>query len=137
MPLIGNVLKLLANSILIPLGITAAASATDAAIHKKIFRSGRPRMLSSHPSDLASRMAMLIISNDEVNDIMKIVQSLERSGTLIKGVSKTVKNETKGQKRRFLSMFLGRLDASLLGNLFTGKGTIRAGEGSIRAGQDF
>ena len=137
MPLIGNVLKLLANSILIPLGITAAASATDAAIHKKIFRSGCPRMLSSHPSDLASRMAMLIISNDEVNDIMKIVQSLERSGSLIKEVSKTVKNETKGQKRRFLSMFLGRLDASLLGNLFTGKGTIRAGEGSIRVGQDF
>ena len=137
MPLIGNALKSLTNSVSIPLGITAAVSAIDAAIHKKMFRSGRPHMLSSHPSDLASRMAILIISNEEMNDIMKIVKSLERSGSWIKGVRETIKNETKGQKRGFLSMFLGRSDANLLGNLFTGKGTIRAGEGRIRAGQDF
>ena len=137
MPLIGNALKSLTNSVSIPLGITAAVSAIDAAIHKKMFRSGRPHTLSSHPSDLASRMAILIISNEEMNDIMKIVKSLERSGSWIKGVSETIKNETKGQKRGFLSMFLGRSGANLLGNLFTGKGTIRAGEGRIRAGQDF
>ena len=68
---------------------------------------------------------------------MKIVKSLERSGSWIKGVRETIKNETKGQKRGFLSMFLGRSGANLLGNLFTGKGTIRASQGRIRAGQDF
>ena len=63
-----------------------------------------------------------------MNDIMKIVKSLEESGFLIKGVSKTIKNEAKEQKGGFLSMLLGTLGASLLGILLTGKDTIRAGE---------
>ena len=75
-----------------------------------------------------------------MNDIMKIVQGLEDSNILLKGVTKPVKNETKEQKGRFLSMLLGTLGASLLGNLSTGKGIVRAGSGSkkgkgiIRAG---
>ena len=138
-------LKPVAKSVLIPLGLTAAASAADAAIHKKMFGSGN---------------TTLIISNEEMNDIMKIVKSLERSGLSIKGVIKTVKNETKEQKGGFLRMLLGTLGASLSGNLLTGKGTIatsqgheaympgrgtikagegtfRAGEDTVRAGQDF
>ena len=67
-------------SVLIPLGKTAAASAKDAAIHKKLFESGN---------------MTLIISNEEMNDIMKIIKSLEESSLLIKGVSKTIKNEGK------------------------------------------
>ena len=63
---------------------------------------------------------------------MKIVQALEDSNILLKGVTKTIKNETKEQKGDFLSMFLGTLEASLLGNLLTGKGFVRAGEGTIR-----
>ena len=57
---------------------------------------------------------------------MKIVQALEDSNILLKGVSQTIKNETKEQKRGFLSMLLGTLGASLLGNLLTGKGIVRA-----------
>ena len=78
----------------------------------------------------------LIISNEEMDDIMKIVKSLGESGLLIKGISQTIKNEAKEQKRGFLSMLLGTLGASLLGNLLTGEGTIRAGEGPFRAGQE-
>ena len=70
-----------------------------------------------------------------MNDIMEIVQALEDSGNLLKGVTKTIKNETKEQKGGFLSMLLGTLEASLLGNLLTGKGTVRAGEGTVRAGE--
>ena len=88
------------------------------------------------PSDLVNRTT-LIISNEEMNDIMKIVKSLEESGLLIKGVSETIKNEAKEQKEGFVEMLLGTLGASLLGNLLTGKAKIRAGEGAIRAGQDF
>ena len=81
-----------------------------------------------------------------MNDIMKIVKSLEESGLAIKGVSETIKNEAKEQKGLFLCMLLGTLGASLLGNLLTGKrviatsqgrGKIKAGKGTIRAGQDF
>ena len=64
-----------------------------------------------------------------MNDIMKIIQALENSGVLLKGVTKTIKNETKEQKGGFLSMLLGTLGASLLGNLLSGKGIVRAGEG--------
>ena len=71
-----------------------------------------------------------------MNDIMKIVKSLEESGLLIKGVSTSIKNEAREQKGEFLGMLLGTLGTSLLGNLLTGKGTIRTGEGTIRAGQD-
>ena len=77
LPLVKNILETLANSILIPLGLTVAVSATDAANHKKIFGSG---------------MTILIFSNEEMNDIMKIVKSLDESGFLIKGVSKKFKN---------------------------------------------
>ena len=78
----------------------------------------------------------LIVSNEEMNDIMKIINSLEESGLLIKGVSEAIKNEAKEQKGGFLGMLLGTLGASLLGNLLTGKDTIRAGESTIRAGHD-
>ena len=67
-----------------------------------------------------------------MNDIMKIIKALENSGILLKGVSKAIKNETKEQKGGFLSMLLGTLGASLLGNLLTGgKAIMRAGEGSV------
>ena len=75
-----------------------------------------------------------------MNDIMKIVQALEDSNILLKGVTKTIKNETKKQKGGFLSMLLGTLAASLLGNLLAGKGIVRAsagnkkGKGIVRAG---
>ena len=75
-----------------------------------------------------------------MNDIMKIVQALEDSNILLKEVTKTIKNETKEQKAGFLSMLLGTLGASLLGNLLAGKGIVRAGsgnkkgKGSVRAG---
>ena len=65
-----------------------------------------------------------------MNDIMKIIQALEDSNILLKGVTKTIKNETKEQKRGFLSMLLGTLGASLLGNLLSGKGIVRAGSGN-------
>ena len=66
---------------------------------------------------------------------MKIIEALENSGILLKGVSKTIENETKEQRGGFLSMLLGTLGASLLGNLLTGgKGMMRAGEGIVRAG---
>ena len=87
LPLIGKVLKPLAKCILIPLGLTAAASATNKAIHKKTFGSG-------HSSYLELRMITLIISNEEMNDIMKIVKSL---GLLLKDFSKTIKNKAKEQ----------------------------------------
>ena len=70
-----------------------------------------------------------------MNDIMKIVKSLEESSLLIKSLSETIKNEPKEQY--FLSMLFGTLGASLLGNLLTGKDKIRAGEVTVRAGQDF
>ena len=117
MPLIGNVLKPLAKSVLIPLGLTAAASAT--AIHKNKFGSGNTKLINS---------------NEEMNDIMKIVKSLEESCLLIKSVSEIIKNVAK-EKGGFLGILLGILGASLLGRLLAGKGTIRVGGGIIRAGK--
>ena len=71
-----------------------------------------------------------------MNDIMKIIEALDNSGILLKGVTKTVESETKEQRGGFLSMLLGTLGASLLGNLLTGrKGIVRAGEGVVRAGE--
>ena len=84
-----------------------------------------------------SGVTKLIISNEEVNDFIKIVKSLEESGLLITGVSKTIKNEAKEQKGGYLSMLLGALGASLLGNLLVRNGKNRADEGPIRAGQVF
>ena len=121
MPLIRNVLKPLAKNVLTPLVLTAAASATDAAILKKMFGSGE---------------TALTICNEEMNDIMKIIKFLKKSGLLIKGVNKTIKNEAKEQKGGFLSMLLETVGASLLWNLLAGKGTIRVGEGTLRAGED-
>ena len=115
----------LAKNILAPLGITAAASAIDAGIQKKMHGSGA---------------ATLIISNEEMNDIMKIVQALKDSNILLKGVTKAIKSETKEQKGEFLSILLGSLGASLLGNLLSAKGIVRAGSGNkkekgiVRAG---
>ena len=80
----------------------------------------------------------VIISNEEMNDIMKmILKSLEESGYLIEGASETIKNEAKEQKGRFLGMLLGTLGTSLSGNLLTGNGKIRLGEEIIRAGETF
>ena len=127
LPLMKYVIKPLAKSVLIPGGLTAAASAADAGIHKKVFGSG-----SDHNNTI------LIISNDEMDDILKIVKSLEDSGVLLKGVSETTQNEAKEQRGRFLSMLLGTLGVSLLGDILSkglfGKRVIRAGEGTIRAG---
>ena len=78
-------------------------------------------------------MATLIISHDEIQDILKIVKSLEHSSLLLKGVTEEVQNEVKEQKGGFFSMLLGTLGASLLGNILTGKGINRAGEGVLRA----
>ena len=109
---------LLAKNVLAPLLITAAASAIDAGIQKEIHGSGT---------------ATSIISNEEVNDIMKIVEALEDSNILLKGIINTIKNETKEQKGGFLNMLLGTLGATLLGNLLTGKGIVRAGFGNNKA----
>ena len=87
LPLIVNVLKPLGKSVLIPLGLTAAVSAINAAIHKKMF---------------GSSVTTLIISNEEMNNIMELVKSLEESDLLIKGASQTIKNEVKEQKGGFL-----------------------------------
>ena len=76
----------------------------------------------------------LIISNDEMKDILKIVESLEYSGLLLEGVSETIKNEAKEQKGGFLSMLLGTLGASLSGNMLADKGVMRGGEGTVRVG---
>ena len=118
LPLIKNVITPLAKSVLIPLGLTAAASAADAGIHKKILGSGN---------------TTLIISNNEKEDLIKIIKSLEDSGLLLKGVTESVQNEVKEQKGGFLSMLFRTLGASLLGNLLAGKGINRAGEGIVRA----
>ena len=114
LPLIKNVVKPLAKSVLILLGLTAAAAAADVGIHKKILRSGN---------------TMLIISNDEIHDIIKIVKSLEDSSLLLKGVIETVQNEVKEKKGGFLSGLLGTLGASLLGDCFIGKGAIGTSQG--------
>ena len=92
-------------------------------------------MIPVSKKTLGFETATLIISNEEINDVMKIVQVLEDSGILLKGVTKTIKNEIKEQKGGLVSMLLGTLGASLLGDLLTGKGTVRAGEGTVRAGE--
>ena len=111
----------LAKNVLAPLGLTTAMSAIDGSIQKKIHGSG----------------IKLIIGEEDMQDIIKIIKELENSDILLKGVSKTIENEIKEQRGGFLTMFLGTLGASLLGNLLTGKGIIRAGEGKgiIRAGE--
>ena len=102
LPLLKNVLTPLPQSVLVPLELTASAAATDAAIQNKNFGSG---------------MTTLTTSNEKMDNFMKIIKSLEESGLLIKGVSETIKDEAKEHKVRFLSVLLGTLGASLLGNL--------------------
>ena len=97
LPVIKNIIKPLATSVLISLGLTVAAWAVDAGIHEKILE-------YAHPLDSDSHTTTLIISNDEREDIMKIVTSLEDSGLLIKGVSKAVQNEAKEQKGGFFNV---------------------------------
>ena len=109
----------LAKNVLAPLGLTAAMSAIDGSILKKIHGSG----------------VKLIIEEEDMQDIIKIITELGNSDILLKGVSKTIENETKEQKGGFLSILLGTLGASLLGNLLTGKGIMRAGDGIVRAGE--
>ena len=109
----------LAKNVLAPLGLTAAMSAIDGSIQKKIHGSG----------------VKLIIEKEDMNDVMKIIEVLENSGILLKGVSKSIENETKEQRGGFLSMLLETLGASLLCNLLTGKGIMRAGDGIVRAGE--
>ena len=81
---------------------------------------------------IGSGMTTLIISNDEMDDILKIVKSLENSGLLLKGVSETIQHKAKEQRGGFRSMLIGTLGASLLGDILSGKGVIRAGYGSKR-----
>ena len=114
----------LAKNVLAPLGRSAAMSAIDGSIKKKMLGSGT---------------TTLIISNDQMDDILKIIKSLEDSDLLLKGVSETIQHEAKEQRGGFLSMLLGTLGASLLGDIIflkglSGKGVIRADEGTIRAG---
>ena len=90
LPLIKNVIKPLAKSVLIPLGLTAAASAADARIHKKILGSGT---------------TTLIISNEDINDIIKILQAIEDSNVLLKGVTETVKNGTKRRISKYVTRY--------------------------------
>ena len=127
--LIKNLITPLAKSVLILLGLTPVASAADAGIHKKILGSGN---------------TTLVISNKDMDNLMKIVKSLEDSGLLLKRFTESFQNEVKEQKGGFLSMLLGTLGASLIRNFLTGKGIHRAGkgkgihravEGIVRAGE--
>ena len=88
-------------------------SAADAAVQKKIYRSGT---------------TALIISNEKMEDIIKIVKSFEESGLIIKGISETIKNDAKEPKGEFLPISFGTLAASVLGSALTGRGVIRACE---------
>ena len=114
-----NVIQPLAKSVLITLELTAAASAADVGMHEKILRSGT---------------TTLIISNDEVEDIIKIIQALENSGLSLKGVSETIQDEAKEKKGGFLSMLLGTLVHVYVRCMLVDEGVIRAGYGSKRKG---
>ena len=117
--LVGPLMKVampLAENVLAPLGLTPAMFVIDGSIQKKIHGSG----------------VKLIIEQEDMNDITKIIEALKKSSILLKGVTKTIENETKEQRGGFLGMLLVTLGASLLGNLLTvGKGMMRAGEGSV------
>ena len=129
LPLMRSVLTLIAKSVLIPLKLSAGMSAADAAIQKKNYG-------SEHPLDLASRTTALITLNEEMEDITKMVKSLE-SALLIKIISETIKNEAKEQKGGVLPMSFETLPASISGNALTGRRVIKACEEEIRAGEKF
>ena len=84
---------------------------------------------------MGSGNTKLIISNKDIEDLIKIVKSLEDSGLLLKGVTESVQNEVKEQKGRYLSMLLGTLGACLLGKFLTGKGINKKGKWINRAGE--
>ena len=118
-----NVLIPLAKSILIPLGLEAAAPATDASFQKKNYGSG---------------MTTLIILNEEMDDILKIVQYPKEVGLSLKLINWTIENKAKKkQKHVFLVIFLGTLATNLLANILEGKEVTQAGERTIKVGQDF
>ena len=117
-----NVIKPLAKSVLIPFWLNAAESAADAGIHKKISGSGHRHFFTS----TLNNDTILIISNDKMQDIVKIVKD---SGLLLKGSSKTIRNEAREKRERFPSMLLGALGRNLLGDILTGKWINRPGEG--------
>ena len=128
LPLMKNILTPLAKSVFVPLGLRPAASATNAAVQKKIF---------------GSDTTTLAFSNEGLHDIMKIIKSFEESGLFMNGVSEIVKTEVKKQKGGFLRMSAATFGASLLGIILTGKrlvkngdGVIPADEGDIRAGEE-
>ena len=114
--------KPLAKIVLVLLVLNTVDSAKDKAIHEEILGSGT---------------ATVILPNEDLNDIIKIVKSIEESGLPIKGISKTVENKVKEQKRGFLDMLAAKLASHLLGNMASGKGVIRARNGTFRPGQDF
>ena len=105
----------LARNILAPLEITAAVSAVHAEIQKKVHGSGTTTS---------------IISNEEINNVMKFVQVLEDSNILLKRITKAIENKTKERNAGFLGMLLGASGASLLVNMLTEKGILRAVYGS-------
>ena len=108
------------KNILAPLGLRAVMSATDAAIQKKMYGSGNKT---------------LIISNNDLNDLIKIATALEEHNILLNGMSKTIKNKIKKQEGGLLSMLLRTLGAPLLGNLLTGKRMYITGQGMYITGQ--
>ena len=114
MPLLKSVIKALSL-----LGLTAARSAITTGVQKKIYGSGT---------------TTLTISNEEMNDVMKIVQALVDSNILLKGVTKTIKNKIKEQIGGFLSILMGTLGASFFGDLLTKR---LSEKGTARAAEDF
>ena len=115
-------LATLAQSVLLEFGLSSAMLAADTVIQKKIY---------------GTTTRALIISNEELEDIIKIVKLHEESGWILKRISETVKNEANKQKVRFLLMLLRTIAASILGSELAWKGVIRADEGVLRAGQIF
>ena len=109
LPLMKNVLRQLAKIVSLQLRLTAATSATDASLKKKIY---------------GTRITTPIISIEEMKDIIKIIKSLAESGLLMKSVSDIVENEVKEQKVGFVGMLLVKLGASLLGHKLGGEGDI-------------
>ena len=137
LPLMKKILTPTAKNVLLPIELSAGMLPASAAIQNKFHGSGRcPTDLASQPSESASRTTTLIISNEEREDMMKIVKSLEEPGLLVQGIKETIKNETKEQKGVFLPMLLRTIAASLLESALKGKG-VRAGEIVIRLGENF
>ena len=119
LPLIKSVLNPLPKSVLLPLGLSAGKSAANSAIEKKIYGLGT---------------TTLIISNEEMKDIMKIFKNSE---LLIKGNSEAIKDPAKEQKEGLLGILLRTLSTILLGISLTGREVIKGGERTVRTGEVF